>query len=1286
MAISGQEVQRRLEAFDRRQDEVDELEHRLIRAVAVIHLFDPLRISKQLDVSPRDILRKLAGKVRTENDEDGVPCWTLRLAPRQRALRELGTAERIRGELEVHSDLRRGPVQRAFEALLEGKVAPVESLEQPTIRALQIATQWLEVTEVSLPWTIKELERPAHLARLRAELRKAAGPHFQGRGTELAMLRDFTTRHDVEPILMLRARGGLGKSALIAEFLSRLGAFGPEAAMPVAYLDFDHSSLDVRRPLTLMREIASQLELQYPGHFASFEVDSTSEESFDRGLEIGGAQTERYLDQLAWLLEELVAREGRALVVLETFERAQSRSLDFSLKTVGMIWRLRARAKGLRILVAGRARVEGIRNEKLGDLDPEAADGLLGALGIADETLRAGLIKRIGGSPLTIKLAARLSVLEQVTARDLEDGAWDEMFHGARVEGELYQRVLEHIDNRQARRLAHPGLVLRSLNERLILEVLAPTLGVDIADLEAAKKALAGLRRVHDLVRTREDGALELRPSIRRDLLPLIARDERRKEQIRQVHQAAANWFDDEGGPGNQAEAIYHYLMLGRVAEAEKRWHHGLELYFEEDDLLELPEFSKSFLSARLNLDQIAPEDQSLGAQSEIFHFKGIEFGSDTLISTTRGDSEQQNWERRAASRVRDLVASGDLEGARSVLGEHTERLPGSSLFQLEVEVYQALNDSAAASKSIEQALEMAELRGDEEAQVDLLMHRARIHEKEGSLEMAHSDWDEAVELARTSLEKSESLTLLEAEVGRTEFLERQFSERQFSERQFSERHPRTDKEDLRQARRELDQRVEQTRTHVLISNPELAQRTAAQLSSSKGMLRVLSDVGFKDVKPDLSNLVSNLGRIPESGDALRDLGGQREAQDDTDRAAIWSNVMHRAADQDNLGPALKVVLDQLGDREGVTSAVRDIFAQTVQSSGPTAASKTDTFKTLVRLQKFLDEAFTEEKLHQVLSEQFGFEWVDALPESKTRTGYVFAAVSALRRSGFLITALQAFASSVARQQHLLRELSSISEDLGFGPIALEDPFEANLLFGRNPFLGQRDLRERCRQLASEDDGPRVLFVKGERGSGRTYVARFLEHVSRNTGGFPSFDVAYGNVETLHRLEDLVESLRRAIPEGGVEEWPVDPWKSPQRSQREVADRLFTLLVQQRRRVWIVLDGLSRSLPTFEIKFFIEALLWNILESSDYSKTPRLVLLDHPEPNRWPDLPGGVASVELSRISQEDIREFLRRIEVDELIIEEIIGFLDEHLDKDSQPLGQISHLLQKVLEDKPWT
>jgi cellulose synthase operon protein C len=122
----------------------------------------------------------------------------------------------------------------------------------------------------------------------------------------------------------------------------------------------------------------------------------------------------------------------------------------------------------------------------------------LRARGVDDSKLAQQVVRQVGGSPLSLKLAADLVEQEGRAGGKLDLGTRERLFSRIDdriVQRQLYRRVLDHVHDPEVRRLAHLGIVLLRLTPELILEVLAQPCGLSVATLDDAQRLVDALPR-----------------------------------------------------------------------------------------------------------------------------------------------------------------------------------------------------------------------------------------------------------------------------------------------------------------------------------------------------------------------------------------------------------------------------------------------------------------------------------------------------------------------------------------------------------------------------------------------------------------------------------------------------------------------------------------------------------------------------------------------------------------------------------------------------------------------
>lgn len=597
------------------------------------------------------------------------------------------------------------------------------------------------------------------------------GPAGAGRPTRPKVpggSQDFVRARtrDPEPPLLIHGLAGVGKSTLLAMFLlNSLRDYRP--GFPFAYVDFDRPTISINEPATLIAEIARQFGIQFPHHRDAFdalareceETVGDLREEQEEIEELYGLSTTRsalgrsssaefqaqssareteLVQRVAALVAEAVAvpagEPGPPLVIaVDSFEEAQYRGSPM----IGRMWAVWAALQEvyprLRFIVSGSApvphpgRLAELRTMELGELEADAAVELLVFNGVEDEGVARALVERVGGHPLSLKLAARAAVLMGNEAGSMAQligdlparrrgryRAVDQMM----VQGILYDRILRHIVNDEVRLLAEAALALRTITPELIQDVLAEACGIKVAGPEHARHLFGLLSRL-DLVEPAGPGAVSHRADLRGIMLRLADRDE--IQLMKTVDQRAVTYYQQRKGLEARAEEIYHRLRRNESPrEVEQRWLPGVERFLTGASKDMAPR-SASFLTARLG---------------------------GHIPETDLAQADQEDWERLAAREVEDLLAQGFVDAAAARLTERRPWTPGSWLHPLLVETLARQGRRTEARAEAEAAVDRAEDGKQPELQFELLLLSARLAEEDGDVKEADRALAEAEDVA----------------------------------------------------------------------------------------------------------------------------------------------------------------------------------------------------------------------------------------------------------------------------------------------------------------------------------------------------------------------------------------------------------------------------------------------------------------------------------------------------------------------------------------------------------
>ena len=505
------------------------------------------------------------------------------------------------------------------------------------VSAATTALECLECARDLLPSTVptlQEARRQLQFAELLEPLRiligseggwegRQAADRFRGRVAELRILRSFIGELGSESLLegvsrsvggalrwtgarisgqrpdflMVKAQGGLGKSALIAKFvLAHVYGADPKRFL-FAYLDFDRAGLQTTNPQTLLLEVVRQVALQAPEHGFAELHDVMREGS------VGSAPQRR---DLAARFRQLVrgwARDQASvfMLVLDTLEIAQFdekalKAIDRFLTELAAVGADDFSFPELRIVGAGRAPLQDmgflkhVRTAKSISLKPMLVSDarematVLGNTRLGSDWKPAwsesiaGKAADVGDrrEPLSIRVATDILIAADPAARDgiaaemAKDGEGADGSFVARLYAE---RVLNHVRDEQVRRIAWPGLILRYIDSAIAHEVLAELCDLDVSELSTTLLKLE--REVWMVERVPVDGRhmLRHRRELRARTLPLMRRHD--PELFAKINDRAIAFFGQRAAePFARAELVYHLLLAGPdLVEIDTLWN-----------------------------------------------------------------------------------------------------------------------------------------------------------------------------------------------------------------------------------------------------------------------------------------------------------------------------------------------------------------------------------------------------------------------------------------------------------------------------------------------------------------------------------------------------------------------------------------------------------------------------------------------------------------------------------------------------------------------------------------
>jgi hypothetical protein len=396
-----------------------------------------------------------------------------------------------------------------------------------------------------------------------------------------------------ESVFFIIARGGIGKTTLIAKFVLD-HALNQAQPFPFAYLDFDRATLHTRDPRQLLLETARQVALQFP--VITAQVESLTND-VRREIADDTASSVAPFDRFRDMVRTITQGRRAFLVVFDAMEVVQydPRSLAAAVNFISYLNGLEnpLAFPELKVVASGRADVpelrteQAIRSEKnrleLKALSWDVAVKMAQAVGrdFLGDTWNPQWGALVAGrsndpeerrEPLVIRVAVELirgetnsekrEKLVQSIARDGENATEDFV-------GLLYERrILEHVQDEEVRKLAWPGLVVRRVTKDLIATTLAPICELDPNNVDHVFDALAN--EVW-MVEEEEGGrVLRHRPDLRARTLPLMRR--RDPDKFAAVNNAALRYYASRSPtPSDRAEWLYHRLLGGEPPESIDR-------------------------------------------------------------------------------------------------------------------------------------------------------------------------------------------------------------------------------------------------------------------------------------------------------------------------------------------------------------------------------------------------------------------------------------------------------------------------------------------------------------------------------------------------------------------------------------------------------------------------------------------------------------------------------------------------------------------------------------------
>ena len=727
--------------------------------------------------------------------------WALTAAARARGLASIADLQDLLLMVD-HADALLDPERsRAMREYATGARSTLEKQSYDELRASHYAISRLVGTRV--PLTLPPLERVTSALGARQTfeaLFRLTDAGVVGRDHELDRLRryvgileaksvmtiDFAEvrrsfreyfAKNRQPPMLIHGPGGIGKSTLLAEFVQEHAEYADDVRFPLCFLDFERASLSPRDPLGLIEEMCRQLAFGFadapeatetlrarieairesPPPFTDDDAATPASDEFGRYEQAKGLMPE-----LANAVHQLAdphstnpsEPEVPFLVILDSFEGAQQRSVN----AVEQLWELFLELQSsyplLRVVVSGRAPVDipwrsraHIETLELGELKHDARAEMLVGRGLPRDVAQR-LSAALSGNPLTLRLA--VSLFERLRERDpeakwlrtLDRGGLRRFFFDNEllIQGQLYRRILYHMKSEKLRALAHPGLVLRRITPRIIAKVLAGPCGLGPIDDVEARNLFDALAGELDLVERRPaegpggEDALYHRPDVRSTMLEQMASD--KPSEVAEIEAAAIDFYAPSTSPVERAEEIYHRLRRGdHPRDVQKRWLPDVERYLD-DALDEIPPKAQAFLTSRLS-------------------------GVHSLDDSVFAEADLADWEQLVATRARYLIEKGAWSDVLEMLAERTERSPGSLLYPVEARARQALGELEAARRVVDTGLESLGPENAPQVRLELLVLGSQIDRDTGQRDQAISKLSLASHLAANLHSPKQAVELL---------------------------------------------------------------------------------------------------------------------------------------------------------------------------------------------------------------------------------------------------------------------------------------------------------------------------------------------------------------------------------------------------------------------------------------------------------------------------------------------------------------------------------------------
>jgi hypothetical protein len=533
-------------------------------------------------------LRAIGGQIETFDADSGLQ---LPQSERFQVLGEVG-AEEARSVLEAFPVEAKTLTERLLELLLGERSVSVSRENRAQLTALAAASEWAKAAGIPESFEFAEIQRQLTRLEFIESIAGADLHRFVGRESVVRLLHDAYNRQTGDPFL-IEGPGGIGKTLTVARFIADLLEADPMTRPAAAFhIDFDRLSLIAARPATILQLMAQQAaqwwSAGHPGELSalarevSFGSSGVESLGFSRGSEVFSSE-EDVVDRLLDALPVTIGARPRIVVFVDSFEQVETFDPVAAEAVAWITGRMQWRASVLTIY-ASRAFLhpEHLTRRRaplrLRQLSVVEADRYL-----ENEVSRAGYAvspsiitavrRSVGRSPLALRLAVSLLPKE---GERFDSSEWpnDARTSPERKQAMLYDRTLRRIRDRELRKIARPGLLVRRLTADVIRDVLAKPCGLDLTrttpEQLMARAANEGQLFVVDpsdpaALRHRQDVRSLMLDDLDSEVDPAVA-DE--------INRRAVAFYQRLGDAVvDRAEELYHRLRLGQSAtEVDPRW------------------------------------------------------------------------------------------------------------------------------------------------------------------------------------------------------------------------------------------------------------------------------------------------------------------------------------------------------------------------------------------------------------------------------------------------------------------------------------------------------------------------------------------------------------------------------------------------------------------------------------------------------------------------------------------------------------------------------------------